>query len=68
MESKLYTHLGRVKLDTSLDDINRGQSSVGDGAADTTSGSSLDVVHGVVPRKVGGRRGEENGSSSRHGC
>jgi hypothetical protein len=42
------TYLDRVELHTSLDNIDGCQSSVGDGAADTPCGGSLQVVHEII--------------------
>ena len=42
------TYLGRIELDTGLNDIDRGQSGVGDGAANTPGQSTLEVEHGGV--------------------
>ena len=53
--------LGRVKLDTSLDHINRGQGSVSDTAADTSSQTSLQIVTEVKAVPVGRRGGEQDG-------
>lgn len=58
----LVTHLDRVKLDTGLDDINRGQSTVGDGTADTTGGGTLQVVHEII---LGSGRGRSQQNLSR---
>ena len=65
------TYLGRVELDTSLDDIDWSKSSVCKGTADTTGGSSLKVVHQVILGPVVFGRGQKDGSgcrgSGRHG-
>ena len=58
----LVTHLDRVKLDTGLDDINGGQSTVGDGTADTTGGGTLQVVHEII---LGSGRGRSQQNLSR---
>ena len=60
------TYLNRVQLDTGLDDINGSEGSVGDGAANSTGGGSLQVVHEVI---LGSSRGggKQNGSNRAHG-
>ena len=63
----LPTHLNRVKLHTCLHNIDGTQSTVGDGAADTTSSGTFQVVHHVIFRARRGR-GEKDGSGKRrHG-
>jgi hypothetical protein len=59
------TYLDRVELDTSLDDIDWSESSVCEGAADTTRGSSLEVVHHVILGPVIFGRGQKNGTGCR---
>lgn len=60
-----FTNLHWIKLDTSLYDVDRRKSSMGDGTADTTGGSTLQVVHRVI---LGiSRRGEEDSTGNVHG-
>lgn len=56
------TDLGGVQLHTSLNDIDRGQCSVCNGATDTSSSSSFQVVHQVIVL-LGRGRGEQNSTS-----
>ena len=42
------THLGGVKLDTGLHDIDRSKGAVGDGTADTTGGGTFEVIHEII--------------------
>ena len=57
--SIFFSYLDRVELDASLDDIDGGKGAVGDGAADTTGGGALEVVHEIVDllRAGGGHDG-----------
>ncbi len=69
--SRLWTtYLGRLELDTGLDDIDGGKGSVCDGAADSSSESSLKVEHEIILVKVVERRSQKSGTgrlgSSRH--
>ena len=62
------TYLLGVELDTSLDDIDGGKGSVCDGAADSSSGSSLEEVHSIVLVEVILRgRGQEDGTGRGRG-
>lgn len=61
------TYLDGVKLNAGLHNIHRGQSTMGDRTADSTSRGSLDVVHRVILGEVGRGRGEEGGTWSFHG-
>ena len=67
------TYLLGVELDTGLDDIDGGKGGVGNGAANSSSGSSLKEVHKIVLVEVidlRGGRSQKNGtggSRSRHG-
>ena len=59
------TNLHWIKLNTSLYDVDGRKSSVGDGATDTTGGSTLQVVHRII---LGiSRRSEEDGTGNVHG-
>mmetsp|Transcript_42049 Transcript_42049/g.64753 ORF Transcript_42049/g.64753 Transcript_42049/m.64753 type:complete len:332 (-) Transcript_42049:37-1032(-) len=58
--------LGGVQLHTGLHYIDWREGSVGDGAANSTSGGSLHVVHSVILRKVRRGGGEEYGTGSLH--
>ena len=60
------TYLDRVKLHTRLDNINRAKGTVGDRAADSTGGGSLDEVHEVMDLSSRGGGGEKSGSRRRH--
>jgi hypothetical protein len=59
------TNLHWIKLNTSLDDIDWAKSSMSDGAADTTGGGTLQVVHQVILGTA--RRSEEDGTWNIHG-
>lgn len=60
------TYLGGVQLDSGLDDVDGSKGAVCDGAADTTSCSTFQIVHGIIFVPVGGG-GKENGTWSVHG-
>ena len=59
------THLDGVELDAGLHNIDGGEGAVGDGAADTTGGGTLEVVHEVVFLGAGG--GHDGGVVGLHG-
>jgi hypothetical protein len=58
------TNLGGVKLNTSLDYIDGGQCSVGNGTTDSSSSSTLEVIHEVIISFH--RRGSEKNGSGSH--
>jgi hypothetical protein len=62
---KLTTNLDGVKLYTSLYNIDGTQSSMGDGTTDTSSCSTLKVVHKVICL-IFHRRGSEKYGSGSH--
>ena len=59
------THLDGVELDASLHNVDGGEGAVSDGAADTTGGGALEVVHEVVLGGAGG--GHDGGVVGLHG-
>lgn len=59
------TYLDGVELDAGLHDIDGGEGAVGDGAADTAGGGTLEVVHEVVVLGAGG--GHDGGVVGLHG-
>jgi hypothetical protein len=61
------TYLSRVELNTGLDDIDGCESSVGNGAAQSTTGGSLEVVHEVIVGRTSSRRRcQEDGVGDSH--